>query len=577
MPPKKGKGSKTPSSKSKPSDFKRLKAKVGKRAPQRLNATSTEVKSSRLKLTHQGQLSSSSTTLATGSTTGSSTGSSSSKPSSSLVYSPSSSVLTLPAPSSSVHQPFPLFLRLLTTHTSSSTRLQMSSTLLSSFKETNYLQSCLSTPGFTTLITTALSLMLLDSTQNSKGQTISPPIASSILTALLPHITDSLTISTILKYLTLSLLDMDETVVDCGVEVLRVMELKGLGRGFKEAVFRVVKLGKGEDLLRKCWEEEEGRGGGVKGFYERTYGKILEVDLKEEEEYNKVILGRVVEGCSNEKGYKKYSKEKDQRVRDLLECLGERGKKKGWEIVKGLEWRLVKNWGIKNGYTKPQFKKIGEAERDVFNKLKGCIDDYNRFEGVEREEGFWNATSSVSGIEELWLASEYPPPLPSMLSKLLPRLLRNELTSEINSYISSKVQQPYTDLHLELIMKNPSTPSSTYTSLGNYAHKSSVRLGIKEIYTRYKPSASVNLLSLSMDFDRSNKTEGTVRLLKLLNSERLNGVGGKVGGWCKGKEERMMVAAGIVKEVGRVEGWEGLEKLGGAIWEEIKNRVEARP
>ena len=55
------------------------------------------------------------------------------------------------------------------------------------------------------------------------------------------------------------------------------------------------------------------------GFYERTYGKILEVDLKEEEEYNKVILGRVVEGCSNEKGYKKYSKEKDQRVRDLLE------------------------------------------------------------------------------------------------------------------------------------------------------------------------------------------------------------------------------------------------------------------
>ncbi|GMH66023.1 hypothetical protein TrST_g10186 [Triparma strigata] len=481
MPPKKGKGSKTPSSKSKPSDFKRLKAKVGKRAPQRLNATSTEVKSSRLKLTHQGQLSSSSTTLATGSTTGSSTGSSSSKPSSSLVYSPSSSVLTLPAPSSSVHQPFPLFLRLLTTHTSSSTRLQMSSTLLSSFKETNYLQSCLSTPGFTTLITTALSLMLLDSTQNSKG------------------------------------------------------------------------------------------------FYERTYGKILEVDLKEEEEYNKVILGRVVEGCSNEKGYKKYSKEKDQRVRDLLECLGERGKKKGWEIVKGLEWRLVKNWGIKNGYTKPQFKKIGEAERDVFNKLKGCIDDYNRFEGVEREEGFWNATSSVSGIEELWLASEYPPPLPSMLSKLLPRLLRNELTSEINSYISSKVQQPYTDLHLELIMKNPSTPSSTYTSLGNYAHKSSVRLGIKEIYTRYKPSASVNLLSLSMDFDRSNKTEGTVRLLKLLNSERLNGVGGKVGGWCKGKEERMMVAAGIVKEVGRVEGWEGLEKLGGAIWEEIKNRVEARP
>ena len=41
--------------------------------------------------------------------------------------------------------------------------------------------------------------------------------------------------------------------------------------------------------------------------------------MKEEEEYNKVILGRVVEGCSNEKGYKKYSKEKDQRVRDLLE------------------------------------------------------------------------------------------------------------------------------------------------------------------------------------------------------------------------------------------------------------------
>eukprot|EP00518_Triparma_eleuthera_P020816 CAMPEP_0197554076 /NCGR_PEP_ID=MMETSP1320-20131121/10556_1 /TAXON_ID=91990 /ORGANISM="Bolidomonas sp., Strain RCC2347" /LENGTH=59 /DNA_ID=CAMNT_0043114929 /DNA_START=170 /DNA_END=346 /DNA_ORIENTATION=+ len=41
------------SQKKSPSDFKRLKAKVGKRAPSRLNATSTEVKSGTLKMSAQ--------------------------------------------------------------------------------------------------------------------------------------------------------------------------------------------------------------------------------------------------------------------------------------------------------------------------------------------------------------------------------------------------------------------------------------------------------------------------------------------------------------------------------------------
>lgn len=408
--------------------------------------------------------------------------------------------------------------------------------------------------------------MLLDSSQNSKGEIISPKIASDILQLIIPHISSTLTIQNLQKFISTSLLHISRSVNSSGLEVLRSLIKHGICErddDLRNAVFFKVKEGRGTDCFKFLMTEDKGELSTIEKFWGDRYGEEKgKSALKDDPEYDKVLLSRIVDTCCTEKGFKSYSAEKDRKVVDLLSCLED--KKKGYDIIKNLEWRGVKNWSRSMCFNVDMnFEVIGLQEKVVFDNIsafKGDLSD------ITKEPGFWSAVENVEGVEELWL-KEGDSDNEIMLMKLLTRIIKGELHSEVNSWIS--VKDIYSDLELELILNNPLTSEETFIKVAEYCDRSWVRLGIKGIYKRFKPSSNIKFLSNLMEIDRKNGTENTGKLLGLFGEKKLNGVGGKVKNWGEsGNEKKGGVCVGIVKGVGKVEGWEGLREMKG--WEEIR-------